>query len=141
MAYLASWGIFIEDEEGLTPYEVAVKARAIVEGDKDKDIWHISNLDTMESTIIDFSKPRILERNRLREEAEKKKKSGDPAITDTMTPLDRLRALLPAVDPAALTGSDKRALTDLLAAAAVPGETKNSDFGVGFGLSSWLLPD
>ena len=76
MAYMARWGIFIDDEEGLTPYDVAVKARAIVEGDKDKDIWHIANLDTMESTIIDFSKPRILERNRLRKEAQEKKKSG-----------------------------------------------------------------
>jgi hypothetical protein len=73
VAYLATWAIFINDEEGLTPYDVAVKARAIVEGDQDKDIWQISNLDTMESTIIDFSKPRILERNRLRKEAQEKK--------------------------------------------------------------------
>jgi hypothetical protein len=79
MAWMARWGIFIHDEEGITPYEVALKARAIVEGDEDKDIWHISNLDNMESHIIDFSKPRILERNRLRKEAGlpvKRKKKG-----------------------------------------------------------------
>ena len=38
-------------------------------------------------------------------------------MNQTMTPLDHLRRSLAAVDPATLTGADKRALIDLLQAA------------------------
>jgi len=70
--YMCRWGILVEAQN---PEEAARLAK-LKSLDPDHAIWHISNLDTLESTIIDFGKERIIQRAKLMRELEGLKRAG-----------------------------------------------------------------
>lgn len=62
MAYLARWGCFINEDE-MDPIEVAAAARERNRPD-DNQYWHVLNLETGESTVVDLDDRCVLEQGR-----------------------------------------------------------------------------